>query len=134
MALNEKIYLPNPTKSSSVGTSSVSTGGGTTIYTAANDNIYIKDFVVTLRFVSAGSTTAGVEIILKIGTAYIKIYEIENTLASGDIYTKTVTSKDLGFEGTFIQTGDTITATKVETGAPTSSLATVALSIQDYSA
>lgn len=110
MPLNQVIYVANPTKSKSVG--STATGNSTvTVYTAPTDNINVKGFSINMSGVGGAGNDASIYTI-KIGTAqFVVTLLLPSTTVIASIYKSSV---DFDFKGAWLNSGDTITATKAD--------------------
>ncbi len=110
MALNQIVYFPNPTKSKSVG-STVTANGATTVYTAPTDNIRVKGFSIVMSGLANSANDASIYTI-KIGTAeFIVTLPLPSTTVIASVSKSSV---DFDCEGAWLNSGDTITATKAD--------------------
>lgn len=136
MALNQVIYLPNPAaaQSKTVGIELTATGGAASTLATITASTYVRvrNFTICLTAI-ADATSNYVSGILKIGTGkYTVSLLVPN---SGQEYTQNFSSADLGFDGTWLQGGDTITFQCIEVGGTVGSpRASVSVSLEEFTA
>jgi hypothetical protein len=135
MAVNQIAYFPNPLTSKSVGAVHT-TATTTTIYTVGVGEIKkASSFLVSITV--DGGVGDGISGVLKIGTAQFafsgNVYGDPGNLVTPKTYT--YGSKDVGYDGSFLQVGDTITLTTAASGtAPTSYQVSAAIALDEYTA
>ncbi len=132
MALNQVIYLPNPAGaySKNVGIK-VTAAGSSTLQTAIPASTYVRarNFSITLH--GTGDTSGSLLGTLKIGTGKFTCVLIGT---SSTQYSSELSSDDVGFDGAWLQPGDTITFDVEQGGSGTITNidASVSVSLEDF--
>ncbi len=135
MALNQVIYLPNPAGAycKTVGVK-VTAVGSSTLQTAipASTYVRVRNFSITLH--GTGDTNASLLGVLKIGTGkyMCTLIGTNNTTQ----YSAELSSDDVGFDGAWLQPGDTITFDVEQGGSGTITNidASVSVALEDFTA
>lgn len=138
MALNTKIYFPNPTKARVMGFSDdirVDSHSYTPIYTTTlTETVCIRDAIFAIN-IGTGADPQDIYCILDISGNEIVVYA-RHKIAGGTTVNENITLNDLGITNIFLAPGDTITVKltyKTGTLAATGSIKTT-LFIEDYTA
>lgn len=135
MALNEVIYLPNPagTYTKTVGIQ-VAAVGTSVLQTAipASTYVRVRNFSITMKCI--GDNVGALVGTLKLGTG--KILSTLIAPSSGTSYSSELSSDDIGFDGAWLQPGDTVEFVVAQggSGTVTSILATCHVALEDFTA
>ena len=134
MAINQMAYLPNPdgTENQTVGTSLTSATTDTLYTHPGSKNVRVRNFCITMT--CTGATNGTLVGTLKIGTGKYTATLI--TTSSSASYSVTLSSADCAFDGSWLQSGDTITFTTAQNGANnvTNIIASVSVALEDFTA
>lgn len=135
MALNEVIYLPNPAGAytKTVG-ASVSATGSSTLQAAIAASTYVRARSFCINMSCTGdNVTDLLKGVLKIGGGY---YCVDLLTPANANYETTVSSADLGFDGAWLQSGETITfvLSEIGGGTLTNVRANVSVALEDFTA
>lgn len=136
MALNQVIYLPNPAaaQTKTVGIELTAVGAAATTLATITASTYVRarNFTICLSAIGDG-TAEYISGILKIGTGKYSVSLLIPTNLSG--YTGNFSSSDLGFDGAWLQGGDTITfQATASAGSPTAIRASVSVALEEFTA
>lgn len=137
MALNEVIYLPNPAaaQTKTVGTVLTAFSGATNTLITATASTYVRVRSFCIQLTATGDAVSDfVYAKLKIGSGYYTVTLA--TPSAATLYTTSVSSADLGFDGAWIQGGETITLVVEEVGggALTTPKASVSVALEEFTA
>lgn len=138
MALNEIVYLPNPSTSKSIGAAPAGTGT-TTVYTVGAGEVKkASSFTITLAMVPT-TVADSISATLKIGTANFTVTLNTSGSDGSDPDATTPVSRiyscdAMGYKGSFLQVADTITFIVSSTGAPSLIKSAVGISLDEYTA
>ena len=134
MALNQVIYLPNPagTYSKTVGTKHTS-ATSTVLQAAIPAATYVRVRNFSITMTGTGATSASLIGILKIGAGRF-ICALIGTASTN--YSAELSSDDVGFDGAWLQPGDTITFDTEQNGLNpfTDIEAAVSVALEDFTA